>query len=240
VENRQPLYEGKAKKLYESENPKQLILEYKDSLTAFNAQKKSSEEGKGTLNNLISAYLFERLSRTGINTHYIKMLDNKRQLVKKTRIIPLEVVLRNVTAGSLCKRLGVPENMKLDPALVEFYLKDDDLGDPIVTEEQAVCFGWATRDEIAEMKSTTRKVNDALRDLFASKNILLVDFKLEFGRTGDGDLVLADEISPDTCRFRDTSSGDSLDKDRFRKDMGNVIEAYREIWRRLSGEEEES
>ncbi|MGC9371712.1 MAG: phosphoribosylaminoimidazolesuccinocarboxamide synthase [Thermovirgaceae bacterium] len=240
MENRQPLYEGKAKKLFESGNPKQLILEYKDSLTAFNAQKKSTEEGKGTLNNLISAYLFERLSGAGINTHYIKMLDNKRQLVKKTRIIPLEVVLRNVTAGSLCKRLGVPENMKLEPALVEFYLKDDVLGDPIVTEDQAVSFGWATRDEIEEMKSTTRKVNDALRDIFASRNILLVDFKLEFGRTDDGDLVLADEISPDTCRFRDTSSGDSLDKDRFRKDMGNVLEAYREIWCRLSGEEEES
>jgi len=239
VKNRQPLYEGKAKKLYESENPKQIILEYKDTLTAFNAQKKSSEEGKGTLNNLISAYLFERLSRTGINTHYIKMLDNKRQLVKKTRIIPLEVVLRNVTAGSLCKRLGVPENMKLDPPLVEFYLKDDILGDPIVTEDQAITFGWATHDEIEEMKSITRRVNDALREIFASRNILLVDFKLEFGRTDDGDLVVADEISPDTCRLRDISSGDSLDKDRFRKDMGNVLEAYREIWHRLSGEGKE-
>lgn len=240
MKNRQPLYEGKAKKLYESENPKQIILEYKDTLTAFNAQKKSSEVGKGTLNNLISAYLFERLSRTGINTHYIKMLDNKRQLVKKTRIIPLEVVLRNVTAGSLCKRLGVPENMKLDPPLVEFYLKDDILGDPIVTEDQAITFGWATHDEIEEMKSITRRVNDALREIFASRNILLVDFKLEFGRTDDGDLVVADEISPDTCRLRDISSGDSLDKDRFRKDMGNVLEAYREIWHRLSGEGKES
>ncbi len=240
MEKLQPLYEGKAKKLFASENPKQLILEYKDSLTAFNAQKKSSEEGKGTLNNLISAYLFERLSSTGIKTHYIKVLDNKRQLVKKTRIIPLEVVLRNMTAGSLCKRLGVPENMKLDPALVELYLKDDSLGDPIVTEDQAVSFGWATRDEIEEMKSTTRKVNDVLQGVFTSRNILLVDFKLEFGRTDDGDLVVADEISPDTCRFRDASSGDSLDKDRFRKDMGNVIEGYGEIWRRLSGEEKES
>jgi len=240
VENRQPLYEGKAKKLYECENPKQLILEYKDSLTAFNGQKKSSEKGKGTLNNLISAYLFERLTKKGINTHFLKILDNKRQLVKKTRIIPLEVVLRNVTAGSLCKRLGVPENMELDPPLIELYLKDDALGDPIVTEEQAICFGWATHDEIETMKSTTRKVNDVLRDIFASKNILLVDFKLEFGRTDDGDLVVADEISPDTCRFRDISSGDSLDKDRFRRDMGNVLEAYREIWRRLSSEEKES
>ncbi|MFP4482089.1 MAG: phosphoribosylaminoimidazolesuccinocarboxamide synthase [Thermovirgaceae bacterium] len=235
-----PLYEGKAKKLFQSNDPQQLVLEYKDTFTAFNAQKKSSEEGKGTLNNLISTNLFERLSRTGIKTHFIQMLDNKRQLVKKTRIVPLEVVLRNMTAGSLCKRLGVPEGMKLDPALVEFYLKDDSLGDPIVTEDQAVAFGWTSREEIEEMKSITRRVNDILCDIFALKNIRLIDFKLEFGRTDEGELVVADEISPDTCRFQDASSGDSLDKDRFRKDMGNVLGAYREIWRRLSGEGDES
>ncbi|MGC9490086.1 MAG: phosphoribosylaminoimidazolesuccinocarboxamide synthase [Thermovirgaceae bacterium] len=240
MDTRRPLYEGKAKKLFQSNNPQQLLLEYKDCLTAFNARKESTVKGKGTLNNLISALLFEYLSRSDIKTHYIQTLDKNRQLVKKTRIIPLEVVLRNVTAGSLCKRLGVPEGKKIEPALVEFYLKNDDLDDPLVTEEQAVAFGWATRDEIEEMKAITRKVNDVLREIFASKNILLVDFKLEFGRTGDGDLVVADEISPDTCRLRDASSGDSLDKDRFRKDMGNVLEAYREIWHRLSGDGEES
>lgn len=239
MDTRKPLYEGKAKKLFQSDDPQQLLLEYKDCLTAFNARKKSSVKGKGTLNNLISALLFEYLSRSGIKTHYIQILDNNRQLVRKTRIIPLEVVVRNVTAGSLCRRLGVPEGRNIEPALVEFYLKNDDLDDPLVTEDQAVAFGWCTRPEIEQMKSTARKVNDILRDLFASKNILLVDFKIEFGTTIEGELVVADEISPDTCRFWDVSSGDSLDKDRFRKDLGNVLEAYEEIWRRLSGKEDE-
>jgi len=233
MEDRQPLYEGKAKRLFPGEEPNTLIVEYKDSLTAYNAQKKASMEGKGTLNNQISALLFDYLEKNGIRTHYIQIIDKNHQLVKKTKIIPLEVVVRNITTGSICKRLGVPEGKRLDPGLVEFYLKNDDLGDPIVTEGQAVIFGWATREETKEMKTLALKVNDLLRAFFEERNVVLVDFKLEFGRTEEGEMVVADEISPDTCRFWDTSSRNSLDKDRFRKDLGNVLEAYEEIKRRI-------
>lgn len=240
MEPLQPLYEGKAKKLFESDDPQELILEYKDSLTAFNARKKSSMEGKGTLNNLISASLFEYLSKMGIKTHFIKIIDKNRQLVKKTSIIQLEVVVRNITAGSICKRLGVPEGIRLVPSLVEFYLKNDDLDDPIVTEDQVKAFGWANGAELQVLKKTARKVNAILVEFLSRKGILLVDFKLEFGRNDEGEILLADEISPDTCRFRDASSDDSLDKDRFRKDLGNILEAYEEIWQRLSGGGKES
>jgi phosphoribosylaminoimidazole-succinocarboxamide synthase len=233
MEDSHLISEGKAKRLFYGEDPQTLIVEYKDSLTAYNAQKKASIEGKGTLNNQISALLFDYLENNGIRTHYIQIIDKNHQLVKKTKIVPLEVVVRNITTGSICKRLGVPEGKRLDPGLVEFYLKNDELGDPIVTEDQASTFGWATRDEIEEMKSLALKVNDLLRVFFEKRNVVLVDFKLEFGRTEEGELVVADEISPDTCRFWDTSSGNSLDKDRFRKDLGNVLEAYEEIRRRI-------
>lgn len=233
MEDSHLIYEGKAKRLFYGEDPQTLIVEYKDSLTAYNAQKKASMEGKGTLNNQISALLFDYLENNGIRTHYIQIIDKNHQLVKKTKIVPLEVVVRNITTGSICKRLGVPEGKRLDPGLVEFYLKNDELGDPIVTEDQASTFGWATRDEIEEMKSLALKVKDLLRVFFEKRNVVLVDFKLEFGRTEEGELVVADEISPDTCRFWDTSSSSSLDKDRFRKDLGNVLEAYEEIRRRI-------
>lgn len=231
------LYEGKAKKIWASENKGRYIIEYKDDLTAFNAEKKATMEGKGALNNAISAFLLGYLNSKGVPTHFLEAVDERHQIVKAVKIVPLEVVLRNITTGSLCRRLGVEESLQLPRPLVEFYLKDDALGDPLVTEDHALLFGWATREELDTMKVLTLKVNDLLRELFEKHGIVLVDFKLEFGRTEEGELVVADEISPDTCRFWDRSTGDRLDKDRFRKDLGDVLGAYREIWRRLSTEE---
>ncbi|QTX32958.1 phosphoribosylaminoimidazolesuccinocarboxamide synthase [Aminithiophilus ramosus] len=231
------LYEGKAKKVWKTGDPKVYIIEYKDHLTAFNAEKKATLEGKGRLNNEISAYLLAHLAARGVPTHFVERIDERHQAVRAVTIIPLEVVVRNVTTGSLCKRLGVEEGMELPRPLLELYLKDDALGDPLVTDDHALLFGWATEEELATLKAITLEVNDLLRALFRDLSIVLVDFKLEFGRTAEGDLVLADEISPDTCRFWDLATGDRLDKDRFRKDLGDVLGAYREIWRRLSTRE---
>jgi phosphoribosylaminoimidazole-succinocarboxamide synthase len=230
------LYEGKAKKMYLTDDPETLLLEYKNDLTAFNALKKDSLEGKGTYTNRISAHLLRYLSEKGIPNHFIELLDDRHQLVRRVTILPLEVVVRNVTTGSLCKRLGIAEGMTLPRPLIEFYLKDDALGDPLVTEDHALLFGWASEEDLRKIKETATRVNELLKALFESRGILLVDFKLEFGKTADGTLILADEISPDTCRFWDRASGDRLDKDRFRKDLGNVLEAYETIWNRLSGE----
>jgi phosphoribosylaminoimidazole-succinocarboxamide synthase len=227
------LYEGKAKKLYATDDPALCVMEYKDELTAFNALKKATMAGKGRLNNLISSKIFERLNASGFPTHFIRRLDELNQLVKRVTIVPLEVVVRNLTTGSICKRLGVQEGMRLPRPLVEFYLKNDALGDPLVLEDHALLFGWATEEELDRMKKLALDVNKALSELFEKLNIFLVDFKLEFGKDRDGNLVIADEVSPDTCRLWDRTSGDRLDKDRFRKDMGNVLEAYEEIWRRL-------
>ena len=227
------LYEGKAKKLYATDDPALCIMEYKDELTAFNALKKATMAGKGRLNNLISSKIFERLNASGFPTHFIRRLDELNQLVKRVTIVPLEVVVRNLTTGSICKRLGVQEGMRLPRPLVEFYLKNDALGDPLVLEDHALLFGWATEEELDRMKKLALDVNKALSELFEKLNIFLVDFKLEFVKDRDGNLVIADEVSPDTCRLWDRTSGDRLDKDRFRKDMGNVLEAYEEIWRRL-------
>jgi phosphoribosylaminoimidazole-succinocarboxamide synthase len=232
------LYEGKAKKMYETSDPDVLLIEYKNSLTAFNAQKKAEMEGKGRYNTLISAWLFSYLAEKGIPSHFLKRLDDTHQLVKRVQILPIEVVVRNITTGTLCRRLGVPEGLKLTRPLVEFYLKDDALGDPLITEDHALLFGWAKQEEIDSIKRTSLAVNEILQDLFLSKEIILVDFKLEFGRDSSGKVLLADEISPDTCRFWDSNTGKSLDKDRFRKDLGDVLGAYREIWKRLSGREE--
>lgn len=232
------LYEGKAKRLYRSEQEEILVVEYKDELTAFNAEKKAKMVGKGVLNNRISAWLFRFLDKEGIPNHFLEQVDDIHQFVKEVAIVPLEVVVRNITTGSLCKRLGVKEGMELPRPLLEFYLKDDALGDPIVTEDHALLFGWATAEEIAEIKAITLKVNELLTGLFRELGIILVDFKLEFGKTSDGTIVLADEISPDTCRFWDVSTGEKLDKDRFRKDLGNVLQAYQEIWDRLSSKGE--
>ena len=229
------MYEGKAKKLYATDDPDKTIIEYKDSFTAFNGVKRAEISGKGRLNNLISAEIFGYLASHGIPLHFVERIDDLQQLARKVTILPLEVVVRNITTGSICKRLGVDEGKRFPRPLLELYYKDDALGDPIVTEDHALLFRWATEDELREIKRITLEVNGLLTKLFESVGVVLVDFKLEFGKDASGKLLLADEISPDTCRFWDSSTGDRLDKDRFRKDLGDVLGAYEEIWKRLSG-----
>lgn len=240
MEKKKFLYEGKAKKIYETDDANLCIIEYKNSLTAFNALKKDSIEGKGELNNLISSSLFELLTEKGIPTHFVERVDNIHQIVKKVAIVPIEVVVRNITTGSLCKRLGVEEGKVLPRPLVELYLKDDALGDPLITEDHAVLFGWSTEEQLLKIKEITLKVNSVLSEYFAGLGIILVDFKLEFGVDAEGRLILADEVSPDTCRFWDRDTKNRLDKDRFRKDLGDVLGAYQEIWRRISSGKEEN
>ncbi len=234
MEIKELLYEGKAKKLYGTDDSEILYLLYKNSLTAFNAKKKADMEGKGELNNLISSWIFEYLAKRGVESHFIKRLDEVSQLVKKVTIVPLEVVVRNVTAGSICKRLGLEEGITLARPLIEFYYKDDALDDPLVIEDHALLFGWATKEDIRTIKDIALRVDNILKDLFDSVDIDLIDFKLEFGKDSDGKIILADEVSPDTCRYWEKGTRKSLDKDRFRKDLGDVLGAYREIWRRLS------
>ena len=229
------LYEGKAKKIWTTDDPSVYLVEYKNSLTAFNAAKKDSIEGKGRLNNLISSALFEYLAGHGIPTHFIRRIDEIHHLVRAVKIIPVEVIARNITTGTLCKRLGVEEGIRLPRPLIELCLKDDALGDPLITEDHALLFGWTTEEQLNKIKEITLKVNSLLSEYFLSLGIVLVDFKLEFGTDGEGNLLLSDEISPDTCRFWDRDTNDRLDKDRFRKDLGNVLGAYEEIWRRISG-----
>lgn len=233
METSAPLYEGKAKQIYATENPEVLLVKYKNSFTAFNGEKKAEIEGKGRLNNLISGFIFTYLARNGLPSHFIKPVDDLSQLVRKVTIVPLEVVVRNIATGSLVKNFGVREGLTLSRPMIGLYYKDDALGDPLVNEDMAEILGWATADELARLKTMALEVNRLLRKLAAEINVVLVDFKLEFGRLPNGDLILADEISPDTCRFWDKSTGDRLDKDRFRKDLGHVLEAYEEIWRRL-------
>lgn len=234
MEKKEFLYEGKAKKIWTTDDPSTYVVEYKNSLTAFNAAKKDSIEGKGRLNNLISSALFEHLSKKGIPSHFIRRLDDLHQLVRAVKIVPIEVVVRNITTGSLCKRLGVEEGITLPRPLVELCLKDDSLGDPLITEDHALLFGWTTHEQLNKIKEITLKVNSLLSEYFMALGIVLVDFKLEFGTDSEGNILLADEISPDTCRFWDRDTKDRLDKDRFRKDLGNVLDAYEEIWRRIS------
>ncbi len=230
------IYEGKAKILYEGPEPGTLIQYFKDDATAFNAEKRAVLDGKGVLNNRISEYMMTRLSGIGVPTHFIRRLNMREQLVKKVEIIPLEVVVRNVAAGSLVKRFGLEEGAQLPRTLIEFYLKRDDLGDPLVTEEHIAAFNWAAPQEVDDMVSLALRVNDFTAGLLSGVGIRLVDFKLEFGRHFEGDMVrtiLADEISPDNCRLWDLESGEKLDKDRFRQDLGGVTEAYGEVARRL-------
>lgn len=234
MEKKDFIYEGKAKRLYTTEDPNLVIVDYKDSFTAFNGVKKATMEGKGILNNKISSKLFEYLASKGIESHFVRKIDDTQQLVKRVTIVPLEVIVRNITTGSLCKRIGVEEGIVLPRPLIEFSYKNDELGDPLIIEDYATLFGWATEEEVAKIKDISLKVNAALKELFLSKGITLVDFKLEFGKDAEGKLMLADEVSPDTCRFWDSSTGDRLDKDRFRKDLGNVLDAYEEIWKRIS------
>jgi phosphoribosylaminoimidazole-succinocarboxamide synthase len=233
---RKKIYEGKAKILYEGPEPGTLIQYFKDDTTAFNAQKKAILEGKGVVNNQISAFCMQNLNAIGVPTHFIKRMNMREQLVREVEIIPLEVVCRNVAAGSLSKRLGMEEGSPLPRSIVEFYYKNDGLGDPMVAEEHITAFNWASTQEIDDMLALTLRVNDYLFGMFAAVGIKLVDFKLEFGRLYEGDMVrtvIADEISPDSCRLWDIQTNEKLDKDRFRRDLGNVTEAYTEVARRL-------
>lgn len=234
MEKLEMLYEGKAKKIYATDKADEVIVYYKDDATAFNGEKKGQIEDKGVMNNEITAIIFELLEKKGIKTHFIEKLNDREQLCKKVEIVPLEVIVRNVAAGSMAKRLGLEEGFKLKTTVFEFSYKDDELGDPLINSYHAVAIGAATFEEIDVMLSMTAKINDILKELFAAQNINLIDFKIEFGRCEDGTIVLADEISPDTCRFWDATTGEKLDKDRFRRDLGNVKDAYIEILKRIS------
>ena len=236
MNRRRRIYEGKAKVLYEGPEPGTLIQHFKDDATAFNAQKHEVIDGKGVLNNRISEYMFQNLNDMGVPTHFIRRLNMREQLIREVEIIPLEVVVRNVAAGSLSKRLGIEEGTQLPRSIIEFYYKNDALGDPMVSEEHITAFGWATPQEIDDIMALAIRVNDFLSGLFLGAGIRLVDFKIECGRLWEGEMmriVVADEISPDSCRLWDLRTKDSMDKDRFRKDLGGLIEAYSEVARRL-------
>ncbi|MBD8034387.1 MULTISPECIES: phosphoribosylaminoimidazolesuccinocarboxamide synthase [Solibacillus] len=231
----QLLYEGKAKRLYETENPEVLFVEYKDSATAFNGEKKANIAGKGNLNNQITTLIFEKLQANGIESHFVKRLSDNEQLVRKVEIIPIEVVTRNIAAGSLAKRLGFEEGMALKRPIVEFYYKDDTLGDPLITTEHIDVLGIATLAEVEELYNAALHVNEVLSPIFAAVGVTLIDFKLEFGRDNNGNVLLADEISPDTCRLWDTKTNQKLDKDVFRRDLGSITEVYEIILQKLGG-----
>ncbi len=236
MSRRKQIYEGKAKILYEGPEPGTLVQYFKDDATAFNAQKKATLDGKGVLNNRISEFIMLRLGEIGIPTHFIKRLNMREQLIKKVEIIPLEVICRNVAAGTMSKRLGIEEGEKLPRSIVEFCLKRDDLGDPLIAEEHILAFGWATQDELDEMIAMTLRINDYLLGMFGGIGIKLIDFKIEFGRLSSPDghqVILADEISPDSCRLWDRETNKKLDKDRFRRDLGDVTAAYTEVATRL-------
>lgn len=233
---RRQIYEGKAKILFEGPEPGTLVQYFKDDATAFNNQKKGTITGKGVLNNRISEYLMTRLESIGVPTHFMRRLNMREQLVREVEIIPLEVVVRNVAAGSLVKRLGLEEGAPLPRSIVEYYYKNDELGDPMVSEEHVTAFGWANTQDLDEMLQYALRTNDFLTGLFLGVGLRLVDFKLEFGRLWEDEemrIVLADEISPDSCRLWDVATNEKMDKDRFRRDMGGVEEAYQEVARRL-------
>ena len=233
MEKLQQLYEGKAKKVFATDDPELLIVEYKDDATAFNGLKKGTIQGKGVINNQMSNRLMAKLESAGVPTHYVKELNQRETLVKKVRIVPLEVIIRNIAAGSFSKRYGVEEGVVFEQPTIEFSYKNDDLGDPLINTYHALALKLATPAEIETIKKYAFQVNDFLRAFWKSCGVTLVDFKLEFGRLSDGTIVLADEISPDTCRLWDSKTGEKLDKDRFRRDMGGVEEAYAEIMNRL-------
>ena len=227
------LYEGKAKQVFETDHPDQVIVRFKDDATAFNAQKRGSVDLKGEMNNAITTLIFEYLNEKGIATHFIKKIDEREQLVKKVKIIPLEMVVRNYSAGSMAQRLGVEEGIKSPNTIFDLCYKRDDLGDPLINDHHAVFLGAATYEELDEIYELTSDINDILIELFDKMNIILVDFKIEMGKDSTGKIILADEISPDTCRLWDKDTKMKLDKDRFRRDLGGVTEAYVEIYDRL-------
>ncbi|MGN1345931.1 MAG: phosphoribosylaminoimidazolesuccinocarboxamide synthase [Eubacteriales bacterium] len=230
------LYEGKAKKVFKTNDENLYIVSYKDDATAFNGLKKGTIEGKGSINNRVSNYLMSRLEKEGVPTHVVKEINDRETIVKKVSIVPLEVIVRNIAAGSLSKRLGLPEGTKMNSTVLEYCYKNDELGDPMVNEYHIYAMGLATKEELATIADYSFKINDFLCRYLADVGIDLVDFKIEFGRTPDGTIILADEISPDTCRFWDAKTHEKLDKDRFRRDLGGVEDAYNEILRRLLGE----
>ena len=232
------IYEGKAKKVYKTDDPELYIVDYKDDATAFNGLKKGTIAGKGVINNQMSNRLMQMIDRKGVPTHFVKELSERETLVKKVSIVPLEVIVRNIAAGSFSKRYGVDEGMVFEEPVIEFSYKNDALGDPLLNTDHALALKVATRAEIDTIKSYALKVNSILKAFWAECGVTLVDFKLEFGKTTDGSIILADEISPDTCRLWDSATGEKLDKDRFRRDLGGVEEAYAEIMKRLVDHEE--
>ena len=235
MEKKEQLYEGKAKKVFATDDPNLVIVSYKDDATAFNGEKKGTIAGKGAINNVMSNHMFQLLEQQGVPTHFVEQLSDRETVVKKVSIVPLEVIVRNISAGSFAKRYGVEEGIVFDEPTFELSYKNDDLGDPLMNEYHAIALKLATREEIELIKSMTFKVNEVMKQYFDTLNVTLVDFKLEFGKTADGTIVLADEISPDTCRLWDKTTGEKLDKDRFRRDMGGVEEAYQEIMNRVMG-----
>jgi phosphoribosylaminoimidazole-succinocarboxamide synthase len=228
------IYEGKAKRLFTTDNADEFLQEFKDDATAFNGLKKDKIPHKGELNNQISSIIFEHLIKEGIPTHFIRKISDTEMLVKKVSIVKAEVVCRNVAAGSLVKKLGFTEGTELDPPIIEMYLKSDELGDPLFTDDHILALGLATREELKTIREYALRINSILKKFFLDRGIRLIDFKLEFGRDKDGSIILADEISPDTCRLWDAATGKKLDKDRFRFDLGDVEEAYKEIMERVS------
>ena len=235
MEKKEQLYEGKAKKVFATDDKDLVIVSYKDDATAFNGLKKGTIAGKGVINNKMSNFLMQILEKQGVKTHFVEELSERETLVKKVKILPLEVIIRNISAGSFAKHYGVEEGVVFDEPTIEFSYKNDDLGDPLLNEYHALALKLATKDEIALVKSMAFKINEVLKEYFKKLNVTLVDFKIEFGKTSDGQIVLADEISPDTCRFWDSTTGEKLDKARFRRALGGVEGAYQEMMRRLMG-----
>lgn len=235
IEKKEQLYEGKAKKVFATNDPDLVIVSYKDDATAFNGVKRGTIVGKGVVNNRMSNYLMEKLEKEGIPTHYVQELSERETLVKKVKIVPLEVIVRNIAAGSLAKRLGLEEGVVMKKTVLEYCYKCDELNDPMVNDYHILAMEYCTKEELDTIAQMSFKINDFLKAYFKSINIDLIDFKLEFGKTADGQIVLADEISPDTCRFWDATTHEKLDKDRFRRDMGGVEDAYKEMMKRVLG-----
>ncbi len=236
IEKKEQLYEGKAKKVYATNDPDLVIVDYKDDATAFNGEKKGTIAGKGVINNKMTNFMFKMLEKEGVPTHLVEEISDRETIVKKVSIVPLEVIIRNVAAGSFSKRMGVEEGKQLLCPILEFSYKNDDLGDPFINDYYALALGIATKEDLDTISKYAFKVNEFMVKFFKGLNIDLIDFKIEFGKTSDGTIILADEISPDTCRFWDSTTHEKLDKDRFRRDMGGVEEAYQEIMKRLMGE----
>ncbi len=232
IEKLQLISEGKAKSLFETSNSEELLMVYRDDTSAFDGKKKEALKGKGEINNKFNAFIMEHLSSNDVETHFLKLVEKNESLVKRLDMLPVECVVRNIATGSLCRRLGVEEGIKFEDPLFEFFLKDDDLGDPLINDNHITAFGWGTEEEIATMKETTFKINHLLCALFKEVGLILVDYKVEYGRC-NGSLILGDEFTPDGCRIWDAETGESLDKDRFRKDLGDVVESYQIVAHKL-------